>query len=36
MHESTEKWVNCMLEGLKERNLSTDIGIGIKTCNKEI
>jgi hypothetical protein len=36
MHESAEKWVNCMLESLKGRNLSTDIGIGIKMYNKEI
>jgi hypothetical protein len=36
MHESAEKWVNCTLESLKGRNLSTDIGIGIKMYNKEI
>ena len=36
MHESAEKWVNCTLESLRERNLSTDRGIGIKMYNKEI
>lgn len=33
---SAEKWVNCTLESLKGRNLSTDIGIGTKMYNKEI
>jgi hypothetical protein len=36
MDESTEKWVNCMSESLKGRNLSTGTGIGIKLYNKEI
>ena len=36
MNVSAEKWVNCTLESLKGRNLSTDIGIGTKMYNKEI
>jgi hypothetical protein len=36
MHGSAEKWVNCTLESLKGRNLSTDIGIGINMYNKGI